>query len=531
MTYHPLFHALLLCILLPQTTWAQTEHHPYQIWNEEYDNTTLNLRHDNGNPTALSYNPIGNAGVARISYKSNGGGFRSPQQARRTNDINVYIGGLKQVGRFSMSGHINYLNRQEKDRRWNATLYLTPSNPFILADSVHSNYTTESFDMQAAASYIVSDKWKVGADIRFILGAASDQTDPRPKIDASVIPVTLGADYQLTKRWNIGFIAGVRLYQSNINYTLIDALIPYQYILMRGMGDYQRFSTSQMTAYERNYKGQTYHTGIQTVFQSASGRMANHLALHYRQGSERARDGGSAYNYRGGDYRINALSVSDKLQWKPVTNIIHTFTLAAHYQWGEGTWYDQKLQTDAEHGNIIYYTTLGQYKIHDDTSLQLQASYRLDRRTKDNRPDLSVTLGGDFLADQTGHVTTQSKVQQHIRRILTHIEAEKLFHIRSYTFTAALNGALNIPMNSRFGNGNTRAQVEDIAQSYTYPLYAYTAGGYWLAGTHLAARHALNTSVSLGLYISADYRHYTGSDVLLKKQHYTQVETGLFLQF
>lgn len=531
MKHLPLLPVLLLCCSLPISVWSQTKDHTFTAWDENHQNEILNIRYGNGNPTVLSYNAIRNFGVAQISYQRDGGSYRLPQQAQQTNDLNVYIGGLKQVGLFSLSGHIDYQNRQEKNKRWDTTLYLTPSNPFILADSVLSNYTTETFDMQATASCILTEKWKVGADIRILLGASSDQTDPRPKVSSSVIPVTIGADYRLTSQWNIGLHAGIRLYQSNIDYTLIDAIMPYQYFLMRGMGDYHRFSTSQVTAYERNYTSQTYHADLQAIFQNPSGQIGNHLAIHFQRGNENARDGGSSYIYRGGDYQKNILTFSDKLQWRSHPSAIHTFELSADYQWGIGQWSDQKLQTDAEHGNIIYYTTLSKYKIHDDTSIRLQAFYRFDRILSEDRPDLSVSLTCGFSSDNTGHVTTQNKVRQEINRLFGLLTANKKFYLNQYSFNVILHGSFKTPMSSSFGNGNTRPQVEDISQSYTRPLYEYLAGTDWSVGTTLSAQRILTHTLSLGIYLSGDYQRYIGGHALFKEKNYTKIEAGIFLRF
>jgi len=67
----------------------------------------------------------------------------------------------------------------------------------------------------------------------------------------------------------------------------------------------------------------------------------------------------------------------------------HHLVLTASYHSGKGIWRDQKMMTDTEHGNLVYYETLSKYKIQDDQRMTAGLEYRFER-LKDDKQDFFV---------------------------------------------------------------------------------------------------------------------------------------------
>ena len=271
-------------------------------WNESSANVSDNIRYTSLNPSRISFNSYKNKGVAKLDYTIGRGSYRPVDEGRLSNHLKFYMGGIKNLGKVDVSGFISYRNLQEKDKKWNSTLFLNPDNPFVLCDSVASDATTESFEMGMTASYAWNESWKGGISIGLTLGSLSDQTDPRPKTNTTVLPIYVGAEHRLSSQWALGATAGISFYNSDIAYTLVNPLNSHRYFLMKGMGDYYRISSNDVSGYQRAYKGLNYTGALQLVWEPEHKKYGNFTEVRYTHVSEEATDGGSSYKFYGGDY-------------------------------------------------------------------------------------------------------------------------------------------------------------------------------------------------------------------------------------
>lgn len=117
------------------------------------------------------------------------------------------------------------------------------------------------------ASYAWNESWKGGISIGLTLGSLSDQTDPRPKTNTTVLPIYVGTEHRLNSQWALGATAGISFYNSDIAYTLVNTLNSHRYFLMKGMGDYYRISSGDVSGYQRAYKGLNYTGALQLVWE------------------------------------------------------------------------------------------------------------------------------------------------------------------------------------------------------------------------------------------------------------------------
>ena len=94
-----------------------------------------------------------------------------------------------------------------------------------------------------------------------------------------------------------GATAGISFYNSDIAYTLVNPLNSHRYFLMKGMGDYYRISSNDVSGYQRAYKGLNYTGALQLVWEPEHKKYGNFTEVRYTHVSEEATDGGSSYKF------------------------------------------------------------------------------------------------------------------------------------------------------------------------------------------------------------------------------------------
>lgn len=501
-----------------------------QPWSESYQNAPLNLRYFSNNPTRLSYNPLRNYAVAKADYTWRGGHFHDVDQSGDVGDLNVFIGGLRQVGRLSLAGHIQYQNLKEDDHRWNSALWLHPDNPFALGDSVNSDVTTEAFNLHAAAAYEFSPRWKGGLEINMDLGTLSDSDDPRPKTHSSNIPITAGAEYLLTKKWTLGLTAGLTLYHSTINYTVVNPLNNYRFFIFNGMGDYYKMSGE--SGYDRNYKGTTWRGGLQATWQGHN--IANHAEVFFSTGNQDAKDGESSYTFKGGDFRSTALSFQDRLMLTR-GRLLHNVRLQATTSTGKGNWYEQRRAVDTEHANRVYYQVLNKYKIQDYTRLGAALAYRLDAFHADSTRNLFVEGKADFSYLTRKHYIDYEGQKQELSYLDLSASVGKELKIKNVALLGKVGAMYRLPLTTTFNTGCSYVGRDgDISYVYAARQFEYSAASRLGLNFLVDANMPVSKNLTAGAFVNGDFSFYTDNEDTwegYKSTSYSQVCVGLYLRF
>lgn len=501
-----------------------------QQWDARYENQPSNIRYESSNPTRLSHNAVGNHAAAVVSYGTEGGRFHAASEAGAMHGLGVSIEGLRRIDKLDLAGHIRYDNRKENRRSWQSTLWLDSQNPFVLCDSVQSNFTTEAFSLGATASYRFTDRIRGGLDLGLQLGTMSNQTDPRPKMHTSVIPITAGAEYELSSRWAIGLSAGVELYHSDVNYTLVNPLNNHAFFLMKGMGDYYMLSSGNTSGYSRRYRGTTWNGALQAVW--TRNAWSNFAQLQFVTGNQNATDGGSAYTFRGGDYSQSGILLTDRVQLKK-DDTRHNLVLNAGYRSGKGTWYDQKRVVDTEHANRVYYIILNKDKVDHYTLLSLSALYGLDF-LKNGRRDLFFEAGAAWNHSSRKHYLSDGTPKQDIGTLDLSISGAKVFSIRKASLLAQLGAGYTLPTANTYANGSNYGDDDGITLAYTRRQFEHATASSARVSLLVDARMPVNPSLSAGAYVKGNARFYTGSE-----EHWegfastsrSSLEAGLYLNF
>lgn len=470
-------------------------------------NERTNLAYSSFNPARLIYHNGQSFQMASLVYDGSNGEFKNVDTPLQSHHFSASINGYRNLGKTRLSGHLKYTNARDLDMPWNSTLWLDPDNPFIIADSLKSDKTVESFDLGATASINLGDYFKVGAQGGLAIGISSDQEDPRPKISTSRIPLSAGIIWTPNNEIGVGISAGVDIYRSFTQYSIENNLISHRFFLMKGMADYLGLSSSQYSGYNRHYIGNTGELALQFYFKPNDGKPSNFLEIYGKKGSQIAEDGGSSYLFKGGDYLTTEIGFSDRLYIESSSKGSHQLRLEAKYKSGDGYWYDQKARTDTAHANLTYYEILAKTLVHHNSSLSGELSYYHDFALMNGMS--YIEAGAGFDANNIEHYNADGSSSMSWNLASARLAAgwENKFSDGS-TLHISLYGNYAIPVGERqFGSGGRNIALGDITQDWLAPKFEYESCSKLKTGTAVDYSFPLK-SVAVGIRGSFGYLKY-----------------------
>ena len=505
-------------------------------WDDQQTNAQENVRYGSANPTRIAFNSQRNTAYAQADYALRRGSFHAADQSGKQNDMNIFFGGLKQMKKIDLAGSLRYENIQARQHAWNSTYALEQNNPFIIADSVEGRTTIEVFYLNATAAYTLNDRWRLALQVDIQTAASSDQNDPRPKVNTTILPFTAGAEWQLAKTFALGLNAGARVYNSDMAYTVVNNRVAYPYFLMKGMGDQKNMSTSSELSYKRDYHGFAYNAALQGVWQGADGRWADFIQLSAERGFQDAKDGGSSYTFRGGDYDFTKLRLQNRLQFQPSERMFHQVFLEGAYLMGEATWYDQRRITDTEHNNRVDYIILAETKLHKPSRMSGDLSYRFTIRHTDGcETSASASVGTERAKFR--HLTDDGNLVQEWTLAHFWADARHAFALKKGTLNVALGGGYWMSLGDK--KFATAAETSNagtlITRKYVAPQFEYLSASHsrfsLKADYRLPVRHETlvpGIFASVDCCIYADEAEYSDR---YKSTSFTTSQIGLYLQF
>lgn len=457
---------------------------------------TANLRMGSLNPVSLRHHAVKDYGYGAVGYSWTHGGYHAPDASGHADAIDVRLDGRRRLGAFDVAGYITYLNSTERHRSWNSTLFLPADNPFVLCDSVAGETSTESFRLGVAAAWNGGGRLTAALRADMLTGSMADQTDPRPKTNATWIHLAPGAELALTPALSLGLALSADIYRANTSHVVINTMETHRFFLMKGVGDFQRQSSADIGSYPREYKGETFGGALTLVYEPQGNRWRNFLELRAAAGGEDAVDGGTHFTYRGGDYARRRLSLNERAQIVG-SRATHDVTLEASYATGEGTWYDQRRLVDTEHGNLIYYETLSKDLIYKSTDMAAAVGWRATLPGR-GLPRWTFTASARVERSERRHFAAET-TRQELTRAALRAGVERSVALRRWALTARLAGAYVLPLGERtYGSA-----LADLEAEYAAPFFEYRSAREAGVSGSLEALVPLRSS-GLGLRAFAD---------------------------
>lgn len=457
---------------------------------------TANLRMGSLNPVSLRHHAVKDYGYGAVGYSWTHGGYHAPDASGHADAIDVRLDGRRRLGAFDVAGYIAYLNSTERHRSWNSTLFLPADNPFVLCDSVAGETSTESFRLGVAAAWNGGGRLTAALRADMLTGSMADQTDPRPKTDATWIHLAPGAELTLTPALSLGLALSADIYRANTSHVVINTMETHRFFLMKGVGDFQRQSSADIGSYPREYKGETFGGALTLVYEPQGKRWRNFLELRAAAGGEDAVDGGTHFTYRGGDYARRRFSLNERAQIVG-SRATHDVTLEASYATGEGTWYDQRRLVDTEHGNITYYETLSKDLIYKSADMAAGIGWRATLPGR-GLPRWTFTASARVERSERRHFAAET-TRQELTRAALRAGVERSVALRRWALTARLAGACVLPLGERtYGSA-----LADLETEYAAPFFEYRSAREAGVSGSLEALVPLRSS-GLGLRAFAD---------------------------
>lgn len=479
-----------------------------QVWHHGRLNELKNIRSGSVSPVATAGNPSAGWHAVQAGWNYEKGDFHRADASSGKSELSLGVEEIEKTGKFSTAGHASYFNTKEFDRNWNSLLGNDPDNPYIICDTLADNSVTERFDIGGTVVWDFAPGWLAGASVGLLTGTLSDNKDPRPKNDVSRIPVLVGVERTGTS-WSAGFFGGAELFRSEFKYHIEDGLKAYRYYKMMGMGEFFAFSSSESASAPREYAGSAITAGANATLKFR--HAANFTELAVKTGKENARDGGSAYEWKGGDYSFMHFLIHDRLDLSG--RLHHSLTLDADVKLREGYWHDQKRMVDTEHGNITYFDVLSRYRNNDATRLSAGIDYRLSEPLE-GLSSWAIGVGANFTSEASTHYTDGDPHTQQWSMLTAGLNGWKTFHPGRNLLDLSASVSVTLPMGDAvFDTGNSAPAKEDVTDRFVAPSFAYETSGKIAASLRAdwVFPDVHGTKLSPGLFALGTLLKQTGS--------------------
>lgn len=459
-----------------------------------------NLYSDSHTPAALWFSPVGEVLDFHMDYDMRRGDLHDVDESSKINGFGAGIAGQQRFDKVVCYGSIGYNDAKEYARRWNSTLQIADDNPFILGDSIPADFNIQRFNLTGTVAWNPAERVILALRLDYDTASSANQTDPRPKTDGMHFVVTPGIHYRLGGGFSLGLSGSFDLMSESIAHEVIDPRKSYVYFRFNGLGDYSTISTGTALSYPRDYTGTEYTGALQLAWDAANG-LANLLEATYASNSEKARDGGAAFTFLGGDYTCTAFGISDRLRFGNARRT-HNITLGWEHKRVEGIWYDQTAYIDPDKNNQLSYKVQASGLKNKEIASVARVEYRFDR-LREGLPTFTVLAAGRLEHAETTHYEADGYNRRYTR-LNGSVEASKHFAFGRNRITATLGvqGASALCSSQH---------VQDrIRAVYTDPAFEYLTAT-WIGGRADVRYRRLFGKLWAGLYAQASLKRYMGS--------------------
>lgn len=438
-----------------------------------------NIRHGSANPTSLAATPLNLLALVKAGYDRQRGDYHSPDAGRGNDGFFVEAYGLRRAQNVVFEGVFTYHNVNERAKQWNSTLYQSPLNPFVLADSLPSDYNKEKFHIAGRVAWNVSPKLRLGINADYHVGVQSDETDPRLEAKGMrfILNPGIEADFGST---SVGLTGGINLLNESEQYSSLMPANVYRFFLMSGLGT---FYPQSGAAYNRDVKGTSWFVEPSAKFKIGASA-SDFLSVRYDAYKENATDGGSTYRFLGGDWTDNCFRIYDRFSLRK-DRYSHNIELHGRYDDSKGLWYNQRAVTV---NGTTKYEIISSAVNHKQTVIQASLGYRFDRLDSSETPTFtaSVTAGfesadaknyPELYSRKTSHAVASAFVMKRwvLGRVVLRASADA-------TYRAKLSSSIN-------------AAGLALYKEYAFPMYA------WQSSSSLRAFGRVNVDVPVGKVI------------------------------
>ncbi len=468
------------------------------------------------NPVGLSYVPLPELAKIDVGYRWGKGEFHNVDASGHTDGLHVSAFGIKRLNKIVFDGGVDYFNENKRLAMWNSTLYQSPLNPFILADSVRSDYNTERFRVRGRIAYIASPKIRFGVNVDYNVGVMSDEQDPRLETKGMRFIINPGIQWQITPVVAVGATAGLNLFNESYSYSCLATAVNYKFYLMNGLGSFYPQSGS---SYSRTAKGTSWFAGG-NVRLDISDSVKNYIAATYHRHDENATDGGTSYQFKAGKYTNDAVKVNERFSIVK-DGMAHNITLDYEGNKVNGRWYEQK--PVVENGTTRY-EVMGSAIKSKRIFIAANAAYRFD--LLDNSGITTFKAGASLGYAKSHEKNFPELYFRKYDRLTAGINATKYLHIKNVRLGIGIDGSYSSCLSSSFNFAG-----EAIADDYSLPMTAYLTSSFYTINGNISADIPVR-SVIIGVNCGGGTEQCTGGKShAFKSKSFNTFHAALSLYF
>lgn len=485
-----------------------------QIQYKDY-NFLHNVADGSLNPVSIIDIPISQLAILNAGYGWRQGDYHNIDASGHSDGFGVDVYGIKRMERISFEGSVEYFNETDRQKCWNSTLYQSKLNPFVLADSEPSDYDMERFRVTGRVAYRLSPKFVFGVNAVYNVGVMSDEKDPRLETKGMRFVINPGVSWEMTKGYTLGVTGGLNVFSESSKYTCVATAVNYPFYLMSGLGTYFPQSGA---SYTRDAKGTSWFAGGD-LRMSFTDIVADYLQFTYSHEYESAKDGGSTYQFKGGDYMNDVMRLSNRFS---ITGerMAHNITLRAESNAVKGKWFDQKSVT--VNGSTHYEVMASSIK-HKETRTSFGGEYRLDLLDRAGIPTFTAGIGAGYLSSDVKNFPELYFSKYSLFDVSAH--AMKYFSIGKVRLGAGVEGGYVGKLSSSCDF--TGLELEKV---YTMPMFAYLSSSNYSVNGRVQASIPVGSFI-IGAHVDGGTTHCVNGQEGYKGKNMNHVNCGLSLTF
>lgn len=484
-----------------------------------------NVAYGNINPTFIKDLPIDAFATLEVSYgagtgtitKAGKGAFHQLDKSGKTRDLNVSVYGVRKLRDVSFEGGMSYNNGKDKDRAWNATLYQSEQNPFMLADSLFSDYSTEEFTLDGRFSWEPIELIRFGVNADYVVGTTSDEQDPRLETKGMLFTINPGIDFKVAEYVKIGATGGIRLFNENAKYSTVETGNSASFFVMSGMGTCM---DQGGTSYQREVKGLAYFADLQVYWQRPD--YGNLLNIGFEKNREKATDGGNTYQFLGGEYNNTKIFAEERFTFTK-GKFVHNFELGAAIEDIKGTWFYQENVTDPTTGQSQWVVMDQDDEKHLEKRMTGDFAYRLDVLSRTGQPSWSAGINAYFINSDMKN--NPSGYYQKYMNVKAGAFVKKTFQIKKSIFSLSVGGDYKMNLSNSF----YMSQGERLRDKYTFPMFEYTTADFYDVYGKLETKIPIpgkKFKSYIGIFAEASTQRYIGDLDRFNKTAFNQFGGG-----
>ncbi len=218
-----------------------------RLFNGVYENPSLNGYHYKHSLTHVGVNYIYNTGREALIPQT-GSGYMG-------GDVNVSSFNI--ISKGALWGGASYTRGKIYNMQFNETSDYMRLAPYIMADSVGGNLSTQSYKINGGFNIHLPHKFDIAADAAYRATIDARQVDPRPKNIVSDLKAKVATSYGITDTLRIGVHVGASIYnQTNTLKFYSEKGVP-SVVHLTGLGNrYVRFDGSNTSTVYNGYSAE-----------------------------------------------------------------------------------------------------------------------------------------------------------------------------------------------------------------------------------------------------------------------------------